>query len=186
MLGNYPFGEGSARCIILTAELGLISALAQAARESRSKLRVSLQPLSLGFYSFVKGKNGWRVIYAEERENFPNIFKENKRMFFLWHRLFGLLRKLIVGEDQNKEMFALIKDSFHFSKENTLSKEEERLFESIVVLKILNILGHLPSHSALDPFIGLREWNKEILRSFKDNEREAVAHINESILQSGL
>jgi recombinational DNA repair protein (RecF pathway) len=186
MLGNYPFGEGSSRCIVLTSEMGLISALAQGARETRSKLKGSLQPLSFGIYSFVKGKNGWRITYAEEKENLSRIFSERRGVFFLWHRLFGLLRKLIPGEEPNKEVFYLVENAFHFSKESPLFLEEERLFESVVVLRMLHVLGHLPSHTSLDSFLKLDGWSVETLHSFKQSEKEAIAHINESIIQSGL
>ncbi|MCK5059962.1 MAG: recombination protein O N-terminal domain-containing protein [Candidatus Pacebacteria bacterium] len=186
MLGNYSFGEGSVRCVILTSEIGMVSALAQGARKTRSKLKGSLQPLSFGLYSFVKGKNGWRITYAEEKERFSNVFRQKKRIFFLWHRLFGLLRKLVAGEDQNEKLFALVESAFSFSKETDFSLEEERLFESIVVLRMLHILGHLPSHPSLDLFSMLKEWNTGTLHSFKESEKEAIAYINESITQSGL
>lgn len=174
------------RCVILTSEIGMVSALAQGARKTRSKLKGSLQPLSFGLYSFVKGKNGWRITYAEEKERFSNVFRQKKRIFFLWHRLFGLLRKLVAGEDQNEKLFALVESAFSFSKETDFSLEEERLFESIVVLRMLHILGHLPSHPSLDLFSMLKEWNTGTLHSFKESEKEAIAYINESITQSGL
>lgn len=184
ILDNKPFGEGGSMCVIFTRELGLLFALAQSARESHSKLRGNLQPLSAGSFSFVRGKNGWRVTHAEAHLSLGRDVKENG--ISMWARIFSLLRKLVSGEEENKELYEILESGTQFLKMHPLSEEELRFFEGLLVLRIVRNLGYLPSLPLLDELSYSRIWSKEILNSFKGREEKAIFYINEAIAQSGL
>src|SRR5262249_18379111 len=68
VVGRFPAGEGSVRALVYTDAFGLVSVLAQSAREERSKLRPYLQIGTLGTFTLVRGKV-WRVTGASAAEN---------------------------------------------------------------------------------------------------------------------
>ena len=64
------FGEANIILHVLTGDLGLITATAQAARLLQSKLRMGLQEYSHVSITCIKGKNGWKITNVMEKENF--------------------------------------------------------------------------------------------------------------------
>ena len=62
VLGKRGAGEANTVVIILTETLGLLRAAARSARRERSKLRYGLEPFTIARFSFVRGKNEWKLI----------------------------------------------------------------------------------------------------------------------------
>src|SRR3989344_9060093 len=79
VLGSSASGEASKIFPLSTKELGLIHALAQGVRETRSKLRYSLQDYMLSSFDLVRGKNGWRVTSAIGEENLAAFSTEKRK-----------------------------------------------------------------------------------------------------------
>lgn len=170
-------------CLIFTKELGLIFALAQGAREHMSKLRGNLQPFSFGFFSFVRGKNGWRVTHADVDQWIKNTSGEEWKM---WARIFSFLKKLLPPEEKNHPIYSLVEDGYAFTRTYALSKEENRFFEGLLILRIIRHLGYLPLLPALHVVSENGDWSRELLSLFKTREKMAIFHINEAIAHSGL
>ncbi|MEK7514701.1 MAG: DNA repair protein RecO [Patescibacteria group bacterium] len=185
-LSTRAFGEGSLLCFLLTENLGLIPALSQGAREQNSKLRAHLQPLALIEASFVKGKNGWRLTHAQEEKNFYTAFQTYPILTSLWMRVFSLLSSLVAGEEENNGLFSLVEEALRFSAEQLPTSSDINSFEQVLVLRILENLGYIPSSTKLDLFSRTAEWSPSLLSSFRIHEKEALRAINESLGHSGL
>ncbi|MEK9177832.1 MAG: recombination protein O N-terminal domain-containing protein, partial [Patescibacteria group bacterium] len=67
IIDSRPYGEAGRLMSIFTRELGLVRATAQGIRLEKSKLRYSSQLYSFGIFSFVCGKEFWRLTNAREQ-----------------------------------------------------------------------------------------------------------------------
>lgn len=118
ILSSRPIGEADRIYSILTRDFGLIRAKCIGVRKSASKLRGSLEPVSLSNVSLVRGKEFWRLTSSELIRN----FKKSKPLV--------LLEKLVAGESPNPELFDAV--------ENYIESDEITL-----VAHILYHLGYL-------------------------------------------
>jgi DNA repair protein RecO (recombination protein O) len=124
-----PLREADRVYSILTRDLGLIRATAIGVRKDASKLRGSLEPLTLSAISLVRGKEYWRITSAE-------VIQEIKSEPAVLRPLI-LLEKLVQGESAHPEIFDAV-------KEMILSrKPEDEMFEVRFVATILFHLGYL-------------------------------------------
>src|ERR1039458_3217820 len=110
VLKRNNFGESNALFFILTADLGLIMASAQAVRESASKLSSTLQEYSLCSVSCVKGKNGWKITNAIAKENF--FFEKSPAIQKLVSQIATVLTRMMPGEEKHREVFSVVSDGF--------------------------------------------------------------------------
>lgn len=127
VLRQSPLREADRIYSIFTEELGLISATANGVRKESSKLRGSLEPLSLSKISLVKGREYWRITSAIYERTIPRDFVQP----------FSLLEKLVRGEERNPELFQIIVDSIR------QHKEHDQMFEPHLVSRILYHLGYM-------------------------------------------
>src|ERR1035437_3304544 len=115
VLSSQPYREADRLYSLLTRELGLIRASAQGVRKEHSKLRGSLEPISLSTVSFVKGKEFWRITSSKVDENISIKLNNNKKLLKVITQAFALLEKMIQGETPHPELFdaleKLIKDA---------------------------------------------------------------------------
>ena len=120
VLSERPIKEADRLYSILTRDFGLVRAHAIGVRKSVSKLRGSLEPVSLSTVSLVRGKEFWRLTSAE-------LIKSLKKS-----KPLELLEKLVVGEASHPELFDAV-EKYIESDETTL------------VSQILYHLGYLKS-----------------------------------------
>ncbi len=66
IIDSRAYGEAGKMLFIFTRDLGLVMAVAQGIRFERSKLRPFTQDYSFGEFSFVRGKEMWRLTSAQE------------------------------------------------------------------------------------------------------------------------
>jgi hypothetical protein len=69
IIGSRPSGEAGKLISIFTRDLGLVFASAQGIRFEKSKLRPFTQDYSFGEFSFVRGKEYWRLTSAQEERD---------------------------------------------------------------------------------------------------------------------
>ena len=135
MLGHLDIKESSRLLYILTEDFGLVLALAQGAREPRSKMRANLQDFSLLRVGLVRGKEFWRLTSTVEFSWFSKILVDAKARLAV-ARIFSLLRRLVQGEIKDQELFLIIKNSF-------LTPTRSANYELTIISQILAHLGYL-------------------------------------------
>lgn len=141
IISQRPLREADRVYSILTHDLGLIRGTAIGVRKDASKLRGSLEPLTLSSISLVRGKEYWRITAAE-------VIKEIKSEPEILRPLI-LLEKLVQGESAHPELFDMVRDL-------TLNrKPDDEMFEIHLVANILFHLGYLNKEDLTLPKPGL-------------------------------
>lgn len=185
VLRSSDVSEASRILDLYTEKLGLVSARAQGVRLHKSKMKYSLQSLSFTFVSLIRGREYFRIVNSQEPEDFSKIFK-NKKSRELVARIFGLMSRLINGEEPNQALFDHIYKTFTFIKNRELSDKQLSNLEVVIDLNILHLLGYLPEGEKLKTFISFGEWNESILDDIVSVRNEAVFAIKRSFDESQL
>ncbi len=179
ILGSANFGEANKIVKVFSLKFGLIDVLAQSLRAGHSKLRSLVEPMTVAEISLIRGREFWRLIGAEQIDDFKKI-KTNLDKKKTVGRIFKLLTRLIHGEEKNEELYSALKNSLDFLQ--TLETEKESKFllswESLLVLRILNHLGYKITDEKLDPFLKNDDWTEEKLEAFTEHLTQANRVIN--------
>ncbi len=175
-------GEGSARVLIYTEELGLIHAVAKSAREERSKLRPYLLSGTRGHYSFVKGKAEWRVTGAV---GCRTVFYETEE--HAAHesatRILALVRKFVHGEGRDDGLCTAL---FEFLESlSTLTPKDIQIAEYVAVLRILAALGYVAQTDGIEEFMSA-EYSAALFARAQTRRHDLVELINRGLGASGL
>ncbi|MDD5050915.1 MAG: DNA repair protein RecO [Candidatus Pacebacteria bacterium] len=187
VIGGTNAGEANRYLKIFTRDFGMISGSAQGIRHLKSKLRYSLQDFSYSSVSLVKGKDLWRVVNAEKKENLWELFRKDKKRLEIFARSLSLLKRFLHGEEKNEALFRIFSSScFFLANSQALSSEELRNFEYILVLRILHHLGYLKELSELKSFSETEEWGGSILSRIEEYKALALQEINRSLKESQL
>lgn len=181
ILGKRAAGESNTLIAVLTRECGLIRASAKSARLQKAKLRYGLEPLTLGTYSFVRGRTEWKVVGAE-RLLLP--FSQSP----LWSRtaagrICKLLTRLIHGEEASPPLYDLVAEGLALLAAAKTPEETESI-ETVLVLRILFSLGYVPKTPELAPYLdgSLLDIAVHAARARSD----LIRAINESLRETGL
>jgi hypothetical protein len=182
---------------IFTRDLGMVLAMAQGVRLTASKLRFSLQPLSIAEISLVRGRAGWRVVNAREISNVYWRIKDRPQSVAMSSRVLRLVRRLVNGEEKNEALFERLSDGLMYlaggAAVDTSGLEGCSLpttkqvmnLEFILLLQVLYNLGYFAPPTDLlwcinDPL------SPEMIESMSAFRMEAIAHINASIKETQL
>lgn len=184
ILSSSSVGESNRFYKIFTDELGLVGATAQSVREGKSKLRYTLQDLSLVTVDLVRGKEVWRIVSAGAWRQYNTIKADHARMK-LFARFCALLSRLLHGEGRDQELFNEIVRVADFLEKKAIPED---LFFSLEVLVALRVLVHL---GYLDPkeygeFLATEAYSVETLIEFEKIRLVATTKINESLKASHL
>ena len=134
VLSERPVREADRIYNILTRDFGLVRATALGVRKINSKLRGSIEPVSLSNVSLVRGKEHWRLTSAE----FIRSFKQSRPL--------SLLENLVAGEAPHPELFDMA----------------EKYLESDEITFVSQILFHLGYLKEEDLKLGKKELIKGI------------------------
>jgi len=183
ILKRTPFGEANLLLGVLTEDLGLIMASARSARVSESKLRPALQEFEEVSLSCIKGKSGWKVTNVVGQ---GNLFFEYPKYFHkVLAQVSSMLLKMIQGESPHKEVFITVKSGFEFLK--NITEDGVANFETLIVLRILFLLGYVAKEEKLEIFLGNTEdWNMEILFKVNHSKTALIELINKALKESHL
>ena len=179
-------GESNAFLVIFTRELGLIKATAQGVKHLKSKLRYGIQKYDISQFSFVYGKNIWRLTNAVPQYNAYYNFRGSKGALRVIGNTCSLLQRLLTGEEKNEELFDLVTKGIYFLENIELSKEDLGYFEFLFVLRILYNLGYVSGSAGLELLALGSEWNESALKEISSYRTEAVTAINRAIVESQL
>ncbi len=177
----YSLSEGlsNRRIGLLTENLGLIWAKAQSARSGNSKLRAGCQDFSIGEFSLVLGKSGWRVVGARAESNLFEIFKADSQKLHTLANLFALVRKLVTGEDRVSDIFLTVSKFLDFL---LLAKPEEVApAEWLTLCRILRTLGFLREDPEVSPYLVASDIGMDELERITPMKNKIIRLINESL-----
>ena len=190
VIESFDVKEANKSYWIFTRDLGMVVAAAQGVRLSASKLRFSLQPLSLVDVSLVRGRAYWRVVNAREISNVYWCIKNTPASVAMISRVLRLLRRLVTGEEKNEILFDKIFDGLMYlagaapADAAPLTPQIINL-EFILLLQILYNLGYFAPPTELlwcinDPL------STEMIASMSTFRLKAAALINSSIKETQL
>jgi len=182
ILGSGDFGETGKYYSVFTRDLGMIFASAQGVRKMSSKLRFVLQDFAYLKIDFVKGKDFWRITSASKTNKLENLSKPE--IFEVFVNISKLLKRLLAGEDPNKDLFVdLINGLTILEKAET--KEELRNIEAIIVLRILNNLGYIGGNEILKDFIK-SPFEEDLIFKVSESRAKILHQINKALKETHL
>ena len=182
VLRKQNFGEANILVSILTKDHGLLRASAKSARREISKLRYALEPLSLGRFTFVRGRYEWKLIGTE---GIVREYSASLRGRAATGRIMRLISRLVQGEEKNEALFGDIAEALKlFSRAQ--GEEEIQSIECVAVLRLLFNLGYLPKTPELAPFIADKGLSLALAAKAAERRSQLIRAINESLLATGL
>jgi DNA repair protein RecO len=188
VLKRNNFGESNSLFFILTVDLGLIIASAQAVRMSNSKLNQGLQEYSLCSVSCVKGKNGWKITNATAKKNF--FFGRPIFVQKLVSQISVVLLRMMPGEQKHQEVFSVVLAGFSALKNvDEKNLDNTGSFEILMMLRILYHLGYVEKNSQSQTENFLQDdldWNEKILSEVAVAKIELIKLINKGLEESQL
>lgn len=179
VLGKRGVGESHTLAYVLTEELGLVRARAQSARAEKSKLRFGLEPLTLGRFSFVRGRSEWRLVGVERVSTALGAPLCGRTAM---GRVSRLLLRLVHGEEP-ATLYRTVEEGFAALKE--ASALEAEALECVLVLRILAELGYVARTSELEEFLD-SAYDPALALRAAAARASLVRTINESLHATGL
>jgi DNA repair protein RecO len=179
IIGTKVEGSDSKRAEIFTESFGFINARVQGGRNLHSKLRSGSQSFSMGEFSLVHGKTGWRVVSARAEKNLFELFKNSPEKLKIVCNVLNLIKKLVGEEGSQGYLFGIVEKLFNFLDE---AKESEvALAECLTLVRILHALGYMRSDPELAIPISSSEIQSSDLEALAPRRSKLVALINESL-----
>ena len=191
IIESRPKGEAGKLLYIFTRELGLVMASAQGIRLEKSKLRYHAQEFSLGEFSFVRGKEFWRLTGAGESQESRMTDQELRiKAREIISRIALILRRLLHGEEAHPELFDHIQESVGFIETNSqagrLSEEQLKTLESLIVFRIVHLLGYVGADKEIGQEAITALLSVELLDHVAGQRTALNKHINKALRESQL
>ena len=187
IIESRPSGEAGKLLAIFTRDLGLIWAIAQGIRLETSKLRYHLQEYSFGLFSFVRGKEFWRLTSADSRPDEREVLHGSHASVELIVRMSLLLRRLLHGEESHPELFIEIESAAHFIREHSsLTAEQTLTLESLIVFRMLKLLGYIGADKGIDARFTTDPFSVELIDAALIHRKTLNMHINKALKESHL
>lgn len=140
VLSAMPIGEYDKRIILLTKELGKISAFAKGARKPNSALLACSQPFSFGEFSLYVGRTSYNVVSADISNYFPELREDINSVYYGMY--FCEFAEYITRENNDeKEILKLLYQSLRALAKKTI---EYPLIRLIYEFKIMALSGMAP------------------------------------------
>lgn len=182
VLGSKDTGESNRFYFILTRDLGLVGAVAQSARASKSKLRGHLSVGTRGAMTFVRGRDVWRITAADEIAVFSLEDVSRQRMVA---RMAQLLRRLVHGEECDQDLYEEVSGALTFLKEHDEAVKNRELFEMAFAARMLAHLGYGVFDESHNEVLAA-EWGSEMLARAGAHQRTLVRAVNDALRASQL
>jgi len=183
ILSSHDYGEAGKYYAIFTRDLGMIYASAQGVRKMSSKLRFVLQDYSYVKIDLIRGRDFWRLISASKSSKFEDLTK-NTGQFVVYANVLRLLKRLLTGEEVNKELFADLRGGLEIL-ENSITKEELDNVEIILVLRILDNLGYVGGNKVFESLVK-SPFEKELVFQIAENRTKLLSEINRALRDTNL
>jgi DNA repair protein RecO (recombination protein O) len=189
ILDSKNYGEAGKILRIFTRNYGLVSTVAQGIRLERSKLRYFAQNHSVANFSLVKGKEFWRLTSASsvlDKKIIDNIGNK-KNIQILMVRMCKMLARLLQGEERHEELFDMVWEGIEFMhKQEYIDEERMKILESIIMYKILKLLGYIGVDNELDKSLYNLPIDTSLLDENMKNRNIINQHVNKALVESHL
>lgn len=183
VVGSKPRGEAGKIIFIFTRDFGMVTAVAEGIRLEKSKLRYSLQDYSFGTFSLVRGREFWRLTSGAEQV--IDLIKIDSKQ--LVARIALLLRRFLHGEENHPELFDCIRDGIQFlEKTPNITEEQLKTLESVIVFKMLELLGYVGKDIILKDKLKQDLFSVELLNELASKRVVINQHINKALRESHL
>ena len=191
VINSRPYGEAGKLLSIFTRDFGLVLANAQGIRLEKSKLRPFIQDYSFGIFSLVKGKELWRLTSAQNiatnLQTHSDVTNESHSYLELIARFALLLRRLLQGEEPHPELFeVVISCKFFLDHTASVSDEQLKTLESLIVLRMVRTLGYVGKDVSLDEHVISNALSVELLDRLVRKRVDMNQHINKALKESHL
>ncbi len=184
IINSKPYTEAGKIYSIFTRDLGLVFATAQGIRLEKSKLRYHMHEYSFGTFSFVKGKEFWRLTSAA---SFGKATTGKSHGLELLARIALVLRRLLHGEEPHPKLFECLESCEIFLKSGEVINEENlKTLESLVVLRILHRLGYVGRDAQLADCFASEDIDGALLGRCLPLRPLMNKHINKALRESQL
>ena len=87
VLSAMPIGENDKRVVLLTRELGKISAFARGARRPGSTMMAASNPFAFGTFSLIQGRSSYSLIQTAVDEYFIELTQEPEGVYYGYYFL---------------------------------------------------------------------------------------------------
>jgi DNA repair protein RecO (recombination protein O) len=134
-------GEADKIFSIFSQNFGRIEILGKGIRKISSKLRGGMEVFSISQIEFVEGKFQKRLVGVQLIERFKNLKKDLKKLSTAF-KISDILDFLIKGQEKEKRIFRLLKETF--SKLNSSSFKKEKVLYLYFFWNLISILGYKP------------------------------------------
>lgn len=181
ILAHKNTSEANRAFCIYTKDFGLIWATAQGIRKGASKLNAHLQDFGVVKIDLVRGRDIWRITNAKRESSL--VFSSSSAQLKFAKRFSDLIIRLCKGEGEHVELFEHIGEIYSLLQ-NDVTKDLES-FEIISILRTLNLLGYIPDHPIVSPFLS-GPLSKEMFESISPHTNELIKTINQSLRETHL
>jgi DNA repair protein RecO len=185
VLKTEDVGEKDVFLSLFTREFGFIYAKATGVRTTSSRLRFTLQTMTLCYISLVHGKTGWILTNATFIRSYyfdtVSLIQKNT----LSH-IIHLLGRLYIGEESHIYLFDFIENHLTIISKNTLTTQDTKTYELFTVFKMLEKLGYIQDDPIVRPLIRVDICSDELREYIFTNKKIITPFINNAIRSSGL
>jgi len=185
ILADWPSGDTGRRFDIFTDRLGLIAAQAIGVREIKSKLRYHLQTPAAVQISLVRGRGGWRIVYADTSPFSLTRAKFNLAKLAAAARCLKLLGRVVPAAGRRPRVWREISGAYQFLARAGLTEAELADFELLTIWRILTALGYSQILPTLVPFAAA-PWSKKLIIAFGLERQAALLIVEQALYHSHL
>ena len=185
VLGSRNVGEANRLITLLCEDLGLVRAVAQGVRLSKSKLKSSLYIFAEVEASLVRGRDIWRLVGAQERYR-PNVVLGSPARGALLARICTFIGRFVQGEEQDLQLYAEVRSIVALLERSEVNEDQYPYIESMAVARLLNLLGYFKENERFFPLLEEPWGSERAVKVARDHHRELVAVINKTLSETQL
>lgn len=185
VLKTEEMGEKDVFLSLFTREFGFIYAKATGVRTTHSRLRFTLQSMTLCYVSLVHGKTGWILTNATFIRSYyfdTEILLQRNTLI----HIINLVGRLYIGEEAHAYLFDFMEEHLTLISKNTLSAQDTKTYEIFTVFKLLEKLGYIEADDVVKPLIKQDSCRPELMEYIFTNKKIITPFINNAIRTSGL
>ena len=144
VLSSMPVGEADRRVVLLTSEMGRISAFARGARKPTSMLVSATRTFAFGKFTIISGRNSYTLGKADVSEYFEDIVSDVKNTAYGCY----LAELSVMFSRENADGYELLKLLYYALKALGKGKMDAALIRRAFELALFHENGVLPDFSA--------------------------------------